>query len=279
MAVNDQDLSVLDPVAGSELAAIEDQQPAQWMIVFRFAEAQHGLRPHARCRGPRQAVQDDAFELLLNPGCHGLFPARVRVRKGNSAPGVDGNGAVEGSAVEIAADGGAEARKVLPRRPRRQGFLKQGNCGGVGVLTLERPGEGKRGEIADLLILLAIELARFLARAARIDRVVARGGRRPRRLTFAIRGQRQVLQFAVNGHKLGLRHRLTVTQSHQAHSLSVDRCHDLEGQLAVRAPLVELVGVAGDCLGKVPEQERCLAGTGQHAVAALAGHHQAARVW
>src|SRR5262245_54185044 len=139
------------------------------MIVIRVAEAEHRLGPLALARRPRQAVQHDRVELLLDPGRHSFFLARVRVGEGDFALGVDGNFPVESTAVEVAVDESAETAEVLPRGSRRQGLLEQGYRGVVGVLALERPGEGYGGKVADFLILLAVKLARLLGCIASVD--------------------------------------------------------------------------------------------------------------
>ncbi len=100
---------------------------------------------------------DQRFELLLEPGLGdrvvGLDldrrhrPGRVTLPA--NAP-----------AVELAADLGRESGELGPLGAVGDRVLEQGDRLGVRIAVLERPAQGQRGELANLVVLLAVELSR-----------------------------------------------------------------------------------------------------------------------
>ena len=113
-------------------------------------------------------------ELILEPGERdrvvGLDLDRAVVANGEAAgegAGVDRARQVRGETGEVVAPGSAGG----------QGLLEEGDGLGVGLgrRAHQRPGEGERGELADLLVRLAAGLARLLGRDLGVDRVSALG--------------------------------------------------------------------------------------------------------
>ena len=88
---------------------------------------------------PREAVQDERFELRLDPARYRLCPAGIVIGKSHLPLGVNRHRAGEAAAVEVAGDAGGEAGEVAPLRPRGDRLLEEGDGGRVGVLALWGP--------------------------------------------------------------------------------------------------------------------------------------------
>ena len=115
-------------------------------------------------------MHDQRVELVLEPGLGG----RVVGLKLDRAILLDRHLAGERPAVEMAAELGRKAREIAPLGAVSDRLLEESGRLGVRVVPLQRPGEGQRGELANLVVFLVSQSAGLLERLAGIDRVAAR---------------------------------------------------------------------------------------------------------
>ncbi len=67
-----------------------------------------------------------------------------------------------------------EAGEIAPLGAMCDRLLEESDRFGVRVMPLQRPGEGQRGELADLVVFLGRQSAGLLERLAGVDRIAAR---------------------------------------------------------------------------------------------------------
>ena len=116
----------------------------------------------------------------------------------------------------MAAELGRKAGEIAPLGPLSDRLLEERGRLGVRVVPLERPGEGQRGELADLVVLLVCQSAGLLERLAGIDRVAARSRGTPGGGAVGTGLDGLLAQVGINGGEDRVRDRLAVAQGHQA---------------------------------------------------------------